>query len=990
MNRPQTSVLSGAFFRNFSRTLGMLAALTAASGAQASPGGADYTFTQQGVINGPIYAATVDFQGNIFIGGDFTSVYNQDAPSLAVLNTNGALKNIPSLIGVQLNVHALALDGGGRVYAGGKNSVVRLINNGGGWVLDSSFGNQGYVSASYVTSLAVRGQDAFWVAGQYGLTQYDISGNQNTGFSVDSRFSGYIAQVRYVAPAAGGNATFGEHLDLAGGFGVGSVLANGSHASGPFLGYRAASCVAERDGGAQLDCLSGHGELVGAGDLETIYAYNYFYPTGNGLWMQRFGGVDSSAYFHGISSDTNYPADQGGGVAAMEALEGGDLLVTGDVQRIGGVNVNNLAHLLPNGTVDQNFQNSLGFYGTAIARQPDGKFIIVGYGNYTPLTGQISRRLAIPPVSGVSFSPPPANVTVYEGDGFCLSSGVVAWPTPQLEWAKGNSPIPNENYSSLCVDGATSADAGDYTLQATTFCGPESYKSPAAHVTVLPAPAPPVNDSFSSAVTLNNGVSVHAQGTIRSATMEADESDPSGNADGRSVWWTWTAPETGGVTIDLSGSDYEVSAAVYQGSDLASLDAVGNNCDFHCYSNGEGGQYCNCLGLLKQLSFIATQGVTYSIQIGGSPAAGSLGDIDFTLKESSLLAGATAWKTAASPTNIWWHAAASVPGQLVIVGENAGILFSSDAVHWSVALSGLDSSLTLAAVTHGKGLFVASGDQGSIATSPDGATWSAQVSGASDVTLKGVAFGAGKFLAVGEQGYVLTSGDGTNWTTQATNAGAYSYDTLYAATYAQGLFVAVGDDASVITSPDGTNWTVQSTPAYNSLYSVAYGNGLFVAVGGDGLILNSTNAVDWDEATTPISANLNAVAYGNGHFVAGSESGDILVSADGLSWQNDVSPASAPILGAASLDAGRFLLVGGSGEILVNQLPELAGITLLPDNTIQFGLIGLTGSTAIIDASATLSPPAWVPIATNLIVNGTITFIDTNSTVSRYYRARVQ
>jgi hypothetical protein len=69
----------------------------------------------------------------------------------------------------------------------------------------------------------------------------------------------------------------------------------------------------------------------------------------------------------------------------------------------------------------------------------------------------------------------------------------------------------------------------------------------------------------------------------------------------------------------------------------------------------------------------------------------------------------------------------------------------------------------------------------------------------------------------------------------------------------------------------------------------------------------------------------------------------------------------------------------------------LGATLLLANGQIQFSLIGLSGSTAIIEATSTLAPPNWQPIATNTIVDGLATFTTSRTNFSnRYYRGRVQ
>jgi hypothetical protein len=78
------------------------------------------------------------------------------------------------------------------------------------------------------------------------------------------------------------------------------------------------------------------------------------------------------------------------------------------------------------------------------------------------------------------------------------------------------------------------------------------------------------------------------------------------NAGGRSVWWQWTAPGSGIVSLDTKGSVFDTTLGVYQGSALASLTVVASSDDL------EPGviQY-------STLSFPASAGTTYHFGIDG-------------------------------------------------------------------------------------------------------------------------------------------------------------------------------------------------------------------------------------------------------------------------------------------------------------------------------------------------------------------------------------
>jgi hypothetical protein len=96
----------------------------------------------------------------------------------------------------------------------------------------------------------------------------------------------------------------------------------------------------------------------------------------------------------------------------------------------------------------------------------------------------------------------------------------------------------------------------------------------------LPPPAPPANDNFSAAQTLN-GCSGSVNGTNVGATREANEPvhSPDGVSSNRSIWYQWTAPASGSVTFTTAGSGFDTVLAVYEGTTLSTLTSLGKDDD---------------------------------------------------------------------------------------------------------------------------------------------------------------------------------------------------------------------------------------------------------------------------------------------------------------------------------------------------------------------------------------------------------------------------
>ncbi len=92
----------------------------------------------------------------------------------------------------------------------------------------------------------------------------------------------------------------------------------------------------------------------------------------------------------------------------------------------------------------------------------------------------------------------------------------------------------------------------------------------------LPCPgAMPDNDAFATRIALF-GTNLTVTGSNVDATQEIGEPDPNFTG-GKSVWWTWTAPANGSLTLDTAGSDFDISLAVYTGDSFTNLTLVAFN-----------------------------------------------------------------------------------------------------------------------------------------------------------------------------------------------------------------------------------------------------------------------------------------------------------------------------------------------------------------------------------------------------------------------------
>ena len=132
----------------------------------------------------------------------------------------------------------------------------------------------------------------------------------------------------------------------------------------------------------------------------------------------------------------------------------------------------------------------------------------------------------------------------------------------------------------------------------------------ATFAATMPLMATPGNDNFANASEITG-----TQGTLYTSNVGATSEDDEDTLHGSetSLWFKWTAPTNGNMTIDTFGSDIDTILGAYTGTGIGDLVEVAFNDDV---VDGD---------LLSCVSFNAEEGVTYFIMAGG--ISDSTGDI---------------------------------------------------------------------------------------------------------------------------------------------------------------------------------------------------------------------------------------------------------------------------------------------------------------------------------------------------------------------------
>lgn len=124
----------------------------------------------------------------------------------------------------------------------------------------------------------------------------------------------------------------------------------------------------------------------------------------------------------------------------------------------------------------------------------------------------------------------------------------------------------------------------------------------------------PLNDDFADAKVLSGALPISTSVDNRIATKEAGELDHAGHVRGNTVWYDWTAPHSGEFGADTcTGENSNTALAVYTGTAVDELTQIA--------ANDDAGGLCHDS---SEVSFEATEGVTYMIALDGNPKYTSL------------------------------------------------------------------------------------------------------------------------------------------------------------------------------------------------------------------------------------------------------------------------------------------------------------------------------------------------------------------------------
>ena len=245
--------------------------------------------------------------------------------------------------------------------------------------------------------------------------------------------------------------------------------------------------------------------------------------------------------------------------------------------------------------------------------------------------------------------------------------------------------------------------------------------------------------------------------------------------------------------------------------------------------------------------------------------------------------------------------------------------------------------------------------------------------------LQGVAANPSLFVTTGGNGTILTSPDAFTWTRRATPTTRF----LSGVDASPVNWVTTGDQGTILLSPDGIGWTAQLSGTTNWLWRVRWLTDRFLAVGQGGTILSSHDGTTWIPTVSGVTNWLYDVEQVDGTYYAAGGQGTVLGSTDGVAWTPLDTITGKPLYGLATL-RGQLLVVGSEGVILRSQagpFPVAPALTKWPSAASEqlFLIRGQMDQRFSLDRSTTLD--GWSPgLVTEITeADGSLLLLDTTT-----------
>jgi hypothetical protein len=239
-------------------------------------------------------------------------------------------------------------------------------------------------------------------------------------------------------------------------------------------------------------------------------------------------------------------------------------------------------------------------FSSAQTPQSGSYYLIVSnyFGKNTSLVANIS---VLPPLKVTTVK---TTNLIERGSNLVLRATVEGAGPYHYQWQINGEAIPGATNATWAITKALPQDSGAYRIVVANAA--EAIAADIAEVIVLTAQAPP-EDAWSARQPLA-GSSGFVASSNSFATFEPGEPQHAGKPGGRSIWFNWTAPDRGNLTLRTTGSSFDTLLAVYQGTRVDQLELMASDED-------SGGYLTSALTLPVQT------GQEYAIAVDGFAGA---------------------------------------------------------------------------------------------------------------------------------------------------------------------------------------------------------------------------------------------------------------------------------------------------------------------------------------------------------------------------------
>lgn len=443
---------AGCYDAVVSNDVGSFTSFPAGLGVYASVGGIDSTFNPGTGPNSTVFAIRKLQDGNIAIGGGFSTVAGQTRGGFAVLDNVGALvsltSNPPQGGG---GARGIAQQTDGKMIVGWSTGGLKRYHTDG--TLDGTFP----ADSNQIESFAVNGT-SLYVGGYNGssvrsLRKFSlVDGSADTAFNANLPTSINGWNLYAICVQSDGKIIVGNS------FGIMKRLNPDGTEDGSFT----PPTFSYSGGGALKEIYAitqtADGKIWVGGKFDGVIG-----SVDNQRWLVRLnasGTLDSAVPDLFLNST----------VRALVPV-GNDVLVGGSFNPT--INSKTYEGMLrvsgTTGTIDTSFANAFGDRSIYCMELQAGGTLLVG-GDFNTPRSRVARVIS-QYTGGEAIACPPAPVSVLMGQPFTLAVGWYGGSAATYQWYKNNSPIDGATGQSYVVNVASPADAGSYHVTVTTTGG---------------------------------------------------------------------------------------------------------------------------------------------------------------------------------------------------------------------------------------------------------------------------------------------------------------------------------------------------------------------------------------------------------------------------------------------------------------------------------------------------------------------------------------